>query len=77
MVANIEASLITEFAQRVDTSSLKGAALVGVERLTGSDLDDELTGSNTANKLVGGAGADTLLGLGEGHAQLPRRRQPQ
>lgn len=61
---DIEASLITNFARRVGTTPLEGVALVGIERLTGSSLDDVLTGSNTANKLVGGAGADTLLGLG-------------
>lgn len=61
---SIEASLLTAFAQRVGTTPLEGAALVGIESLTGSGLDDDLTGSNAANKLVGGAGADTLLGLG-------------
>lgn len=61
---DIDASLITEFAQRVGTNPLEGAALVGIESLTGSGLDDVLEGSNKANKLVGGAGADTLLGLG-------------
>lgn len=64
MVANIQASLVTAFAQRVGTTPLEGAALVGIESLTGSGLDDELTGSNAANKLVGGDGADGLLGLG-------------
>jgi Tol biopolymer transport system component len=61
---DIEASLVTEFAQRVGTNPLEGVAFVGIENLIGSGLDDELEGSNKANKLVGGAGADTLLGLG-------------
>jgi Ca2+-binding RTX toxin-like protein len=61
---DIEASLISEFARRVGTNPLEGVALVGIERLTGSDLDDVLTGSNGANKLVGGDGADQLLALG-------------
>jgi Tol biopolymer transport system component len=61
---DIEASLITEFARRVGTNPLEGVALVGIERLTGSGLDDTLTGSNAANKLMGGAGADQLFGLG-------------
>jgi Tol biopolymer transport system component len=61
---DIEASLISEFARRVGTNPLEGAALVGVENLIGSGLDDELTGSNRANRLVGGAGRDQLLGLG-------------
>src|SRR5215211_2660837 len=61
---SIEAFLITGFARRVGTDPLEGVALVGIENLTGSDLDDVLTGSNGANKLVGGTGADELLGLG-------------
>jgi Ca2+-binding RTX toxin-like protein len=60
----IEASLLSEFAQRVGTDPLEGVALVGIESLTGSGLGDVLTGSNGANKLVGGTGADQLLGLG-------------
>jgi predicted ATPase/DNA-binding SARP family transcriptional activator len=61
---SLTASLITEFAQRDGTDPLEGAALVGIENLTGSSLGDALTGSNKANKLVGGDGADELLGLG-------------
>jgi len=60
----IEASLLTGFAQRAGTEPIEGAALVGIEGLTGSSLGDTLTGSNTANKLVGGGGADELLGSG-------------
>jgi Ca2+-binding RTX toxin-like protein len=61
---SIEASLITNFAQRVGTTPLEGVALVGIENLTGSGFGDVLTGSGAANKLVGGDGADELLGLG-------------
>jgi Tol biopolymer transport system component len=60
----IEASLVSGFAQRTGTIPLEGAALVGIERLTGSSLGDSLTGSSGANRLVGGDGADELLGLG-------------
>jgi Tol biopolymer transport system component len=60
----IEASLISEFARRVGTDPLEGVALIGMESLTGSSLDDALTGSGAVNKLVGGDGADELLGLG-------------
>ena len=62
-IAPVEASLVTGFAQSPDTSPLEGAALVGIESMTGSPLGDELTGSNAANRLVGGDGADELLGL--------------
>lgn len=61
---SVDASLLEGFARRVGTDPLEGAALVGIERLTGSSHDDTLTGSNTANKLVGGEGADMLLGSG-------------
>jgi Ca2+-binding RTX toxin-like protein len=61
---SIEASLPTGFARRAGTSPIEGAALVGIENMTGSSLGDELTGSNTANKLIGGAGRDELIGLG-------------
>jgi Ca2+-binding RTX toxin-like protein len=60
----IEASLVSGFAQRTGTIPFEGAALVGIERLTGSSLGDSLTGSAGANRLVGGDGADELLGLG-------------
>jgi Tol biopolymer transport system component len=60
----IEASLVSGFARRATTDPLEGAALVGIERLTGSSLGDSLTGSGGPNRLVGGAGADELSGLG-------------
>lgn len=59
-----EASLVTGFAQSPDTSPLEGAALVGIESLSGSPFGDTLTGSNASNKLQGFGGADDLLGLG-------------
>jgi Ca2+-binding RTX toxin-like protein len=63
-IAPVEASLVTGFADSPDSSPLEGAALVGIESMTGSPQDDDLTGSLAANKLVGGDGADELLGLG-------------
>jgi Ca2+-binding RTX toxin-like protein len=68
----IEASLVSGFAQRTGTIPLEGAALVGIERLTGSSLGDSLTGSSGANRLVGGDGADELLGLGGNDKLLSR-----
>jgi Tol biopolymer transport system component len=62
----VKASLVTGFAQRVNTNPLEGVALVGVENLTGSALADQLSGSAVANTIVGGKGADTLSGLGGG-----------
>lgn len=59
----IGASLTTGFATRLGTTPLQGAALVGVENVVGSSLDDTITGSSAVNSLTGGAGADTLLGL--------------
>lgn len=56
----ISASLISGFAQRLGTNPLQGVAMVGVENLTGSGLNDVLEGSSAANKLVdGGKGTDT------------------
>jgi Tol biopolymer transport system component len=60
----IEASLVRGFARRATTDPLEGAALVGIERLTGSSLGDSLIGSAGANVLVGGTGPDILSGLG-------------
>src|SRR3712207_1850537 len=68
----VTASLVTGFAQSLPTSLSEGAALVGIENLTGSSLDDELTGSNAANKRVCGDGADELLGLGGTDAIISR-----
>ena len=61
---SVEASLVTGFAKNPDAAPQEGAALVGIENLTGSPVDDALTGSNTANSLLGAGGADELLGLG-------------
>jgi Tol biopolymer transport system component len=68
----IEASLVSGFARRTTTVPLEGAALVGIEKLTGSSLGDSLTGSGGANRLVGGDGADELLGLGGNDKLLSR-----
>ena len=68
--APVEASLVTGFALRSGTP--EGAALVGVENVTGSDHADTLTGSAGANALVGGKGADELLG-GAGADRLNSR----
>jgi serralysin len=40
----------------------EGDALLGIENLTGSALDDRLTGNTQANLLIGGRGDDTLTG---------------
>ena len=68
--APVEASLVTGFARRIGTP--EGAALVGIENVTGSDRADTLTGSAGANTLVGGSGADELLG-GAGGDRLNAR----
>lgn len=40
----------------------EGDTLIDIERISGSDFNDELTGNNRRNTLVGGGGADILLG---------------
>lgn len=57
MVANIEASLISEFSRRVGTNPLEAVALVGVERLTGSNKANKLAGGT--DKLYGSSGVET------------------
>jgi len=64
----VNASLTTGFARRLSTAPLEGVALVGVENLKGTSLDDTLTGSAGKNELVGGSGADKMFGLANNDA---------
>lgn len=58
MVANIEAFLVTEFAQRVGTDPLEGAALLGLD---GKDTLNSRDGVNRNDTVNGGAGDDKCV----------------
>jgi Ca2+-binding RTX toxin-like protein len=68
----VRASLVSGFAQMVETNPLEGVALVGIEDLIGSAEGDTLSGSGASNELVGGGGADKIFGLAGGDTLTSR-----
>ncbi|MBT9311099.1 beta strand repeat-containing protein [Leptothoe kymatousa] len=59
--AGVTVNLATGVATGGDA---EGDVLIDIERLVGSDFDDQLTGNAKRNTFIGGAGADTLFGAG-------------
>ena len=47
----MRASLVSGFAQMIETNPLEGVALVGIEGLIGPAEDDTLTGSGVPNEV--------------------------